>query len=96
MPVVSFNDGHYVLQLIKHYTAHNCGAQELPWLRHFPVNEMPAPLMLTAASPQDVDDRRDGEHPKEGLMLCPSTPKSWSSWASTITCQPAGSAMPSI
>ena len=41
MPVVSFNDGHYDLQLIKHYTAHNCGAQELPWLRHFPVNEMP-------------------------------------------------------
>ena len=80
MPVVSFNDGHYNLQLIKHYTAHNCGAQELPWFRHFHFNEMPAPLMLAAASPQDVDDRDEmvnilkkgscyvPPHPKVGLL----------------------------
>ena len=57
MPVVSFNGGRSDLQLIKHYTAHNCGAKELPWLRHFPVYETPAPLMPAGASPQDVDDR---------------------------------------
>ena len=35
MPVVSFNGGHYDLQLIKPYLARNYDAQEPPWLRHF-------------------------------------------------------------
>ena len=59
MPVVSFNDRHYDMQLIKHYTAHNCGAQELPWLRRFPIYEMPAPLMPATALPQVIDDREE-------------------------------------
>ena len=59
IPAVSFNGGRYDPQLIRPYVAHNYGAQEPPWLHCFHIYKRPAPLMPTAASPANDDDRNE-------------------------------------
>ena len=56
MPVVSFSGGHYDLQLIKPYLAHNYDAQEPPWLRSFRAYQGPQLALPSIAGDGDGDN----------------------------------------